>query len=158
MGALIEDLLALARQGEAVSDVEPVDLGTLVENCWENVDTAEATLNTTIDLTIHADRSRLEQLIENLIRNGVEHGGEDVIITVGELGDGFCVADSGPGIPPEDREDVFTSGFSTNQDGTGFGLAIARRICEAHGWEISATESDKGGARFDITGIESFDS
>ncbi|GAB3683553.1 hypothetical protein GCM10028857_11280 [Salinarchaeum chitinilyticum] len=50
------------------------------------------------------------------------------------------------------REDLFTPGFTTAEDGTGFGLAIVQQIVEAHGWEIRAMESEAGGARFEITG------
>jgi len=52
-------------------------------------------------MTRALDRSRLRQLLENLLRNAVEHGGENVTVTVGNLPDGFYVADDGPGIPPD---------------------------------------------------------
>ncbi|MFC7077723.1 PAS domain S-box protein [Haloarcula halophila] len=84
--------------------------------------------------------------------DSVEDGGEDVTITVGVLSSdpGFYVADDGPGIPPEDREQVFESGYSTAPDGTGFGLAIVDRIASVHGWDLSLTESEDGGARFEV--------
>ena len=78
----------------------------------------------------------------------------DLTITVGRLPDGFYVADNGRGIPADERERVFESGYSTEQGGTGLGLAIVRDVIEAHGWEISVTSSPKGGARFEITGVE----
>ena len=84
----------------------------------------------------------------------MEHGGETVEITVGDLEDGFYVADDGPGIPEADREKVFESGFSTSEKGTGFGLAIVKEIATGHGWEIRAAESDDGGARFEIHGVD----
>jgi len=52
------------------------------------------------------------------------------------------------------RDDVFDAGYSTLEDGTGFGLAIVTEIAEAHGWTVGITESDRGGARFEITGVE----
>jgi signal transduction histidine kinase len=45
-------------------------------------------------------------------------------------------------------------GVTGSGDGTGFGLAIVADVVEAHGWEITAGESESGGARFDITGLE----
>ena len=63
---------------------------------------------------------------------------------------GFAVEDDGPGIDPEDRPHVFERGFTTDADGTGFGLAIVQRIVEAHGWDVRATESTTGGARFEV--------
>ena len=74
---------------------------------------------------------------------------------MGTLDDeGFYVADDGPGIPREQRTDVFESGYSTVSDGTGFGLAIVQEVVEAHGWSIRVTESTAGGARFEVTGVD----
>ncbi|GAA0535521.1 PAS domain S-box protein [Halorubrum ejinorense] len=155
MTALIDDLLTLAREGEPVTDAEPVDLGQVIGSCWRTVDTGEATLRADAEEMILADEGRLKQLLENLMRNAVEHGGDDVTITVGSLPDGFYVADDGPGIDPEQREEVFDAGYSTSQSGTGFGLRIVEQVADAHGWSVRATESEEGGARFEITGVES---
>lgn len=154
MEQLIDDLLELARQGENVIDPEPVDLESLVDACWTNVQTTRATLECTVERSILADPGRLQQLFENLFRNAVEHGGEGVTVTVGELPDGFYVADDGAGIPKENREAVFEAGYSTSREGTGFGLRIVKGIAEAHGWDVRVTESATGGARFEITGVE----
>ncbi|WP_284010018.1 PAS domain-containing protein [Haloarcula pelagica] len=156
METLIEDLLALAQQGLSVGETTAVALADLAESCWQAVETADATLSAETDCVIQADPKRCQQLLENLIRNCVEHGGEDVTITVGALddGDGFYVADDGPGIPTDEREAVFKSGYSTTDGGSGFGLAIVREIVQAHGWAITVTESEHGGARFEISGVE----
>ncbi|WP_435184727.1 response regulator [Halobellus sp. EA9] len=171
MRELIEDVLALAREGDPVGEHEPVSIPAVVEACWRNVDTAEATLRVETERAIRADRSRLRHLLENLFRNAAEHGSAGgqpsaddaservdtgVTVTVGDLEDdaGFYVADDGPGIPPDERERVFESGYSTATRGTGFGLAIVRRIAAAHGWEVAVTDSEAGGARFEITGVE----
>ncbi|KAA9397362.1 PAS domain S-box protein [Haloarcula sp. CBA1130] len=153
MDTLIADLLTLARDGETVTDREPVALASLVDSCWTTVETADATLTTDIDRTVLANESRLKQLFENLVRNAIEHAGSDVTVTVGALDDGFYVADDGPGIPEADRETVFEVGYSTNTDGTGFGLCIAKQVAEAHGWEIRVRDSADGGARFEVTGV-----
>jgi signal transduction histidine kinase len=79
------------------------------------------------------------------------HADSGVTVTVGDLDDGFYVADDGPGIPESERSDVFEAGYSTADDGTGFGLDIVREIVEAHGWTVTVAESDDGGARFEIT-------
>lgn len=154
MAALIEDLLTLAREGERVGELELVDLASLTENCWQNVATDDATLTINIGRQIRTDQTRLQQLIENLIRNAVEHGGDDVTITVGELANGFYIEDDGPGIPDAERNDVFEAGYSTSESGTGFGLAIVREIAGAHDWDITVTEGSDDGARFEIIGVE----
>ena len=154
MNDLIENLLTLARSGDDVDEVEPVDLGTLVEECWATVETEGGSVTVVDEVTVRADRSRLHQLLANLFRNAVEHGGEDVTVTVGALDDGFYVEDDGPGIPADERDEVFTAGYTTSQEGTGFGLSIVEQTAEAHGWTVVVTESDAEGARFEVRGVD----
>jgi signal transduction histidine kinase len=154
METLIEDLLTLTREGERVAETNLVNLADMIDSCWQTVATADATLVADTGQRIRADPSRLNQLLENLFRNAVEHGGEDVTIEVGELEDGFYVADDGPGIPAEDRDQVFEPGYSTANDGIGLGLSIVQEVAEAHDWEIRITPSDAGGVRFKLTDVE----
>jgi PAS domain S-box-containing protein len=155
--ALIDDLLTLAREGEQVDETEPVDLAEVAESSWQTVETAQATLDACGQAIIKADRSRVQELFENLYRNAVEHGGENVTVSVKTIDDGFFVADSGPGISEGDHGRIFEAGYSTDDDGTGFGLRIVEQIAEAHGWTISVTESEQGGARFEVTGVDRVD-
>lgn len=69
------------------------------------------------------------ELLANRIRNAVEHGGDDVAVHVG----GFYVTDIGPGIPESECEAVFEAGYSTSEEGTGYGLRIVKQIIDAHG-------------------------
>lgn len=154
MDELIEDLLTLAREDESVSHVEPVDLAELTEACWQTITSDGATLAVTTDRTIRADPRRLQRLVENLLANAARHGGEAVTITVGTLDDGFYVADDGPGIPDDERERIFDSGYSTAETGTGFGLAIVTQVADAHDWKLRVTDGSDGGARFEITDVE----
>jgi signal transduction histidine kinase len=153
---MIEDLLTLTRAGGTVEELEWVNLRTLVEGCWANVDTASAELEVTTDLAVFANESRLRHVFENLFRNAVQHTGDRVTVRVGQItgGTGFYVSDDGPGIPEEERSEVFGQGYTTAETGTGFGLNIVQEIVEAHGWEIDVTASSDGGARFDITGAD----
>jgi signal transduction histidine kinase len=154
---LIHDSLTLARSGGRPDDPADVDLVTQVESVWDGLDTAAATLDVEASPaelgSVSADPARFGLLLTNLLENAPKHGGPGVTVTVGTTETGFYVADDGPGLTVEDREYVFESGYSTSDDGTGFGLAIARRIARAHGWEVHATESDDGGARFEVTGV-----
>lgn len=160
MNDIIEDALILARETE-VENTVAVDLPTLARTAWSHVATADATLAVEPMARIEAEDGLLTQLLENLYRNAVENAGEDAQISVGPLADGsgFYVGDDGPGIPPEDRETVFEPGFTTNKDegGTGLGLAIVERVADAHGWDVSAGESETGGARFEFSGVTSAD-
>lgn len=153
MESLIEDLLRLAREGEDVGDFESVHLGGVADQCWDTVETAEATLMVETERRLWADPGRFRQLLENLMRNAVEHGGDTVTIEIGELDDGFYVADDGPGIPESDRYQVFEAGYSTTDAGTGFGLAIVKEIAIAHGWTVEIPDSESGGTRFEFRGV-----
>jgi len=168
---LIEDILTLAREGDTVTDFEAVDVAGVATDCWSLVEASDAALDVRASGTILADRSRLRQVFENLYRNAVEHGstnpdsqarqdavehaGEAVTIGVGDLPDGFYVEDDGVGIPAEKRAEVFQSGYTTSEDGTGFGLTIVAEIADAHGWDVQVVESESGGARFEVRGVES---
>jgi len=77
-----------------------------------------------------------------------------VSVRVGPTADGFFVADDGRGVPPAERDRVFEPGYTAAGDGTGLGLTIVDRIATAHGWTVGVAESDGGGARFEITGVE----
>ena len=220
MGQIIDDLLLLARQGQAVDSPEPVDLVAVCEAAWTTTDTGEnAALSVDDDLgTVEGDPERLRQMFENLFANAVEHSSTSsqpsaddavehsstspqaqsadavdhsstsnraspddavdhgststqtesreridtnadgelvhcdpaVTVRVGGLEDGFYVGDDGPGIPAEQREAVFERGYSTDREGTGFGLSIVAEIVDAHGWRVRVTESAAGGARFEV--------
>ncbi len=166
METIIEDVLALAREGRDVTDAEPVDLVALADHAWASVDTGDATLAIDSSAQILADSDRLRRLLENLFRNSLEHGtdradGAELEISVGTLsgahdgsGAGFYVADDGVGIPPSQRDRVFEGGYTTDVDGTGFGLSIVDEIATAHGWSSTVAESESGGARFEFRGVE----
>ncbi|WP_248648631.1 sensor histidine kinase [Halorubrum ezzemoulense] len=92
--------------------------------------------------------------MENLFRNSVEHGGEDVTVRVGAIPNGFYVEDTGAGIRDDLRDRPFEDGVTTGEGGAGLGLTIVKQIATAHGWEIGVEQSAEGGARFAFTGVE----
>ncbi|MEF8808233.1 sensor histidine kinase, partial [Natronomonas sp.] len=155
MEGLISDTLTLAREGQVVADFEPIQLTNLIGSCWKTAATEEATVEIEDEITIKGDRSRLCHVFENLFRNAIEHGGADVTVRVGRIDEyGIYVEDDGPGIPEDERERVFEPGHTSVDGGTGFGLAIVRRITEAHGWEVEIVEGSDGGTRFEFTGVD----
>jgi signal transduction histidine kinase len=64
------------------------------------------------------------------------------------------VGDDGPGIAPDEADRIFESGYTTSDEGTGWGLAIVDSIAEAHDWTVTVTRSEAGGARFEIRDAE----
>lgn len=153
---ILDELLTVAREGQDTAVTEAVALTEAGRTAWESVETDAADLTVRDSATLAASPSRFRRLLENLFQNAVAHGGETVAVTLGTLDDdaGFYIADDGPGVPAEGREDVFDPGYTTADDGTGFGLSIVTRIADAHGWEVVVTESADGGARFEVTNVE----
>jgi PAS domain S-box-containing protein len=152
---LVENVLALSKEGREIGDTERIDLEAAVREAWRGIDPERSTLTVEDDLgTIVADRDRFDELLGNLFRNSVDHAGPGCTVTVGPITGGFFVADDGPGVPASIRAEIFEYGYTTQETGTGYGLSIVRRIVAAHGWDVAAVESDDG-ARFEITGIDS---
>lgn len=164
METIISEALALAREGEDVTEPETVSLEQVATSAWQNVDTGAASIEIA-DTRFRADKKRVQRLLENLFRNSLEHGvdgethtDDDHTLSVGFDEDGFdeitlYVSDNGVGIPDDELENVFDDGYTTNKNGTGLGLAIVDQIATAHGWETGVTHSDSGGARFDIHNV-----
>ena len=184
MEALIDDLLTLAREGETgdpepvdlatvveaswqhvetvgarlVTDTERTvradegRLTQLLENLFRNsVEHGSTSSRPEADDAVeHGSTSPRSQAHED----SVEHGGADVTVRVGDLPGGFVVEDDGTGIPVDERDRVFEPGYSTAEGGTGFGLNIVSTIAAEHGWSLAVTESDDGGARFEITDVD----
>jgi len=167
---ILDELLTLARDGTDGRETEPVSLQVAAISAWDAVDTGDAHIGIDAEnCEVEAVPGRLRELLENLFRNAVEHAatpeqpaqleGSSVresaplTVRVGELEDGregFYVADDGPGIPADERGDVFEMGYTTSDDGTGFGLAIVETVAENHGWRVGLVDSDDGGARFEF--------
>jgi PAS domain S-box-containing protein len=154
MDELIDDVLSLAREGDHDVDTRTVSVADVARSAQSAVDLPDAvTVDVDGDATIEADPSRLRRMFENCFRNAVEHGESTTTIRVSVLEDGFYVADDGEGVPADARDGLFEYGVSDG-DGTGIGLAVVREIAAAHGWSVRCTESETGGARFEVLGVD----
>ncbi len=108
---------------------------------------------------IMADRVQLQQVLMNLMLNGIEamqdteSGGQLTIRSLrGEDGQLLIsVSDTGVGLHPEQAEQIFNAFFSTKAQGTGMGLSICRSIIESHGGRLWATSNSGRGATFNFT-------
>lgn len=154
MDTIITEFLHLTWSTQTIETTDPVTLAALSEQCWETITDANAELRQNTHSTVRADSFQLQQLLENLFQNAVEHGGEAVTVTVGDLPGGFYVEDDGAGISRTEREHVFEPGYTTAPDGTGFGLYLVGKIVDAHDWTLRITDGSSGGTRFEFTGVE----
>lgn len=156
LGVLVNDLhtLALAEAGRLPLHRETVDPAVLAEDVVESVSAVagdvEVQLLAHSDLpTLEVDPTRVRQVLTNLLTNAVRHtpptGVVQVRVEAAEGGVRFCVADTGPGIRPDQLETIFEP-FARASDtgGSGLGLAISRDIVRAHGGTISAENRPDG--------------
>lgn len=155
---LVTGMQTRVKEGQIDTTADRVNLEQVAESSWAVVPTADAQLVIDETMQFQGNTANVQRIFENLFRNAVEHGGDDVTIRVGALDDetGFYVADDGPGIPETEREQVFEQGFSNDDTDalSGFGLSIVQWIIEAHGWTITITESAAGGTRFEIVSVD----
>ncbi|MGI8690771.1 MAG: sensor histidine kinase [Thermomicrobiales bacterium] len=164
---LVSDLFAYARMEYLDQPLQtaPVDVGTLlraaVEGVQPQVAEKEITLSCDgppIPCLIEADGHLITRAVENLLDNALRYtpAGGTIRVSWREEPSGitFTVADSGPGIPPDDLPHLFAPLFrgetSRNRTtgGVGLGLTIARRILRAHGGDLTAANAPQGGACF----------
>jgi two-component system OmpR family sensor kinase len=163
MGRLVDDLLLLARfDAGRPLDRRPVDLASIAAEAVQQVRIAApgrpVTLEAAEPVIVDADAERLRQILDNLLRNAIQHTspGSPVTVTVAsEPGSGrLTVADQGPGMTAEQASRVFERFYRTDgararaSGGTGLGLAIAASLAAAHGGELTVDTQPGRGAAF----------
>ncbi len=165
MQDLLKDLLELSRIGRAMNPPQRIPFAELAE---EALDLTEGRLQECGARTVlqpdlpvvYGDRQRLLELLQNLVDNAAKYMGDqiDPIIEIGQLGrEGnqsvLFVRDNGMGIAPEYHERIFGlfNKLDPGVDGTGVGLAIAKRIVEFHGGRLWVESEVGKGATFYFT-------
>ncbi len=110
-------------------------------------------------VSIEADEQLLRQVLFNLLLNATQAVGENGQIQFsakknGATGVKLEIRDNGPGVPPDQRLEIFKPYFTTHQKGTGLGLAVVQQIVQAHGWEIQCLANEPQGAVFRISHLK----
>jgi PAS domain S-box-containing protein len=156
MDHLLHDTLELSRIGRMINPPEDVPFGAIVQGALEQItgelNSKKLIVSVAEDFpTVHVDRMRIEEMLMNLIRNGIHYRGEQPHprIDIGYRVEGeetvFFVQDNGIGIDKSQHEKVFELFYQidSRSEGTGAGLAIVKRIIEVHKGRIWI-ESEKG--------------
>jgi two-component system, sensor histidine kinase and response regulator len=159
MGTLIDDLLSYALAGKAIGVLQATNSRHAVDRALSNlhaeIEEAGATVTTGTLPVVRADSSQLTRLFQNLIGNSVKYRSADRPLEVGIGAEQvakqweFSVADNGAGLAPDEAGSVFTMfyrGSSTQgRPGSGIGLAICKKVIEAHGGQIWAEPREGAG-------------
>ncbi|CAL8974523.1 Adaptive-response sensory-kinase SasA [Cellulomonas sp. T2.31MG-18] len=160
--ALIDALLTLARTDRALTDREPVDLATVVEDVVDSIPHAGVDVDTSLDpARTTGDPVLLERLVANLVDNAVRYNHPDGRVAISTRTDDASgrvvveVANSGPVVPATQVEGLFEPfrrlSDRTGPDGFGLGLAIVASITSAHSGTLTAAAPDTGGLVVTVT-------
>jgi two-component system, OmpR family, sensor kinase len=161
MNRMVSDLLLLARAEQpAFLHVREVDVGELTEEVREKVvrlGPRDWTVDAAARVVAGLDPQRITQALVALADNACRHTKPGDRIAIGSAVVGgelrFTVADSGSGVAPADREQIFgrfARGTGTRSDGAGLGLSIVRAIAVAHGGDVTVADTPGGGATFTV--------
>lgn len=139
-------------------EYQPVDLAQVTAAAvgWakERHPKVQWTVEAPEPAVISADAKRIRQLIELLLANAAEAGGTHVTVCAALAPGGreaeWRISDDGPGTAPEFRHFLFTPFFTTRPGHSGLGLALARKLVELHGGQISADDLPAGGFQVEI--------
>jgi signal transduction histidine kinase len=95
------------------------------------------------DIKIFADQNLISQVLINLLKNAIEanHDNPDAVINISAVIDNnqrpeICISDNGPGISPENIDEIFVPFFTTRQKGSGIGLSLSKQIMKVHGGNL----------------------
>jgi len=147
---ILEDVLYITKSNTDELNKQNITLKSIANECWKNLNVKNSELKINTDKIISQNKKLSSRLFENLFKNSIEHGGDNVRITIGGTKNGFYVEDNGTGIPKNKRGKIFNQNYSTSETGEGLGLSIVEHVCDLHEWTITITESKTGGARFEI--------
>ena len=166
MGALVEDLLLLARLDQSRQlAFEVVNISTIIEDAVASASVAgplhPISLNLPTEIYVHGSEDRIHQVFANLLANARVHtpDGTQISITSHEDSDGVyvTVSDNGPGLSEEDQKKIFERFFRVDPsrqrngaEGSGLGLSIVDAVMQAHGGKVGVVSKQGEGTAFTL--------
>jgi PAS domain S-box-containing protein len=150
---LLDKSVALADAGKIIGDIDLVDLEELVTQIAFSVIPEDIKFEYTNLPSVKCDKEKIRQVVQNLLLNAVEHAHPSIIQVKGEINEqglSLLFSNDGTPIPESKKENIFSSHYSSRTVSGGLGLAIAKRIVEAHGWTIALDSSKKTVLRITI--------
>lgn len=158
---IVGNLLDLARRSpvETHDGEQSTELATLFEDLVlltrARAERSGVTLRAEADgVVAPTAREPLAQVLLNLLLNAIQHssgGGTVRLVAEGQDPVAISVADSGPGVPPEERERIFEPFHAGRTNGSGLGLSVVRRVARERGWRVTVEDAPGGGAEFRLT-------
>jgi signal transduction histidine kinase len=150
MEAMISSVLAFMRDELSANMRETADLRSILE-CVVDDAGDKAELAPGAPIPVHVDLLAIQRVFENLVDNAVKYGGCARVTLSDEGGEVVVeVADEGPGLPPEEIDQVFKPFFrgsgarNSGAPGVGLGLAVSRSLLRSHGGDLTLVSTDQG--------------
>lgn len=161
---LVSELLNMAKlDAQGQLQKEAIALDGFVQNCLQHLPPQPQSLNLQVDILSHpqllyADHRLLSRAIQNLLKNAYKYADRQIMWRIKPQDEYWLISveDDGDGIPESEREKIFEAFYRLDRSrdratgGFGLGLSIVRQIVVLHGGRISISESELGGAKFEI--------
>ncbi len=162
---LVSELLNMAKlDAQGQLQKASIALDEFVQNCLQHLPPKPSGLQLQVDIlapgkSLYADHRLLSRAIQNLLKNAYKYADQKIIWRIALQGEFWLISveDDGAGIPEAEREKIFEAFYRLDRSrdratgGFGLGLSIVRQILVLHGGRISISESELGGAKFEIS-------
>ncbi|WP_435360484.1 PAS domain-containing protein [Haloarchaeobius sp. DFWS5] len=162
---LVDDVLEFARDQTSMGSRSSVDFESSLADALDASIAEDMTVYLEFEGKLRAERDRFVHMLETVFNDICGRAGDDcATVRIGPVEDdetghptGFYILDDAEKIPETEFDRVFEPAATDSSESVGLGLAVAREIAEAHGWEVDVSTGQAGGTQFSITGMVTFE-
>jgi PAS domain S-box-containing protein len=161
---LVDDVLEFARDQSAMGSRSSVDFESALSDALDASVADDMTVYLEFEGSVRAERDRFVHMLETVFNDVTTRAEGDPTVRIGPVEDdatgkptGFYILDDAAAIPETEFDRVFEPERATGSERSGLGLAVAREIAEAHGWEVDVSTGQAGGTQFSVTGMVTFE-